>query len=156
MASAADRRRHSGSVSASRGDTAPRSLASALGVVNRALALLDAGNWQLANSVTDAPLCTSVPAGGSVRSAMPVSTSGTVSSRTDRSTLPGVARADLSRRVGKVVGYPPLSEMGERERPEFHEVLLEADTFEELRGKWQAAILKAEQNRPRLRIVGGD
>jgi hypothetical protein len=24
------------------------------------------------------------------------------------------------------------------------------------RGKWRAAILKAEQNRPKLRVVGGD
>jgi hypothetical protein len=31
--------------------------------------------------------------------------------------------------------------------------LLEADTFEDLPGKWQAAILKGEQNRPKLRIV---
>jgi hypothetical protein len=36
---------------------------------------------------------------------------------------------------------------------EFHEALLEADTFEDLPGKWQAAILRAEQNRPKLRIV---
>ena len=37
------------------------------------------------------------------------------------------------RRVGKVVGYP--------------------DSFEDLPGKWQPAILKAEQNRPRLRVI---
>jgi hypothetical protein len=41
--------------------------------------------------------------------------------------------AELSRRVGKVVGYP--------------------DSFEDLPGKWQPAILKAEQNRPRLRVI---
>jgi hypothetical protein len=34
--------------------------------------------------------------------------------------------------------------------------LLEAGSFEELPRKWQAAILKAEQNRPRLRVVTGD
>jgi hypothetical protein len=28
--------------------------------------------------------------------------------------------------------------------------------FEDLPGKWQAAILEAEQNRPRLRVVTGD
>jgi len=28
--------------------------------------------------------------------------------------------------------------------------------FEDLPGKWQAAILKAEQNRPQLRVVTGD
>ena len=53
--------------------------------------------------------------------------------------------AELSRRVEKVVGYPPLSELGDLHRREFHEALLEADTFEDLPGKWQAAILKAEQ-----------
>jgi len=29
-------------------------------------------------------------------------------------------------------------------------------TFEDLPGDWQAAILKAEQNRPKLRVVSGD
>jgi hypothetical protein len=64
-----------------------------------------------------------------------------------------MASAELSRRAGKVVGYPPLSEMSERQRREFHDALLEADSFEDLPGKWQAAILKAEKNRPKLRIV---
>jgi len=35
-------------------------------------------------------------------------------------------------------------------------VLLEAASFEDLPGKWQAAILEAEQNRPRLRVVTSD
>jgi hypothetical protein len=61
-----------------------------------------------------------------------------------------MASAELSRRVGKVVAYPPLSEMSDLQRREFHEALLDADTFEDLPGKWQAAILKAEQNRPQL------
>jgi len=61
--------------------------------------------------------------------------------------------AELSRRVEKVVGYPPLVEMGDKQRREFHEALLDADSFEDLPGKWQAAILKAEQNRPKLRLV---
>jgi hypothetical protein len=39
---------------------------------------------------------------------------------------------------------------------EFHEALLEAATFEDLPGRWQAAIMEAEQNRPKLRIVSGD
>jgi hypothetical protein len=43
--------------------------------------------------------------------------------------------------------------MGEVQRWEFHDALLEADTFEDLPGKWQAAILAAEGNRPKLRIV---
>jgi hypothetical protein len=41
------------------------------------------------------------------------------------------------------------------QRREFHEALLDADAFEDLPGKWQAAILKAEENRPSLRVVGG-
>jgi hypothetical protein len=67
-----------------------------------------------------------------------------------------MASAALSRRVGKVVGYPALVEMDEGQRREFHEALLEADAFEDLPGKWQAAILRAEQSRPKLRIVSGD
>ena len=67
-----------------------------------------------------------------------------------------MASAALSRRVGKAVGYPPLVEMSAEQRREFHEALLEADTFEDLPGGWQAAILKAEQSRPKLRVVGSD
>ena len=52
-----------------------------------------------------------------------------------------MASAELSRRVGKVVAYPPLSEMSEQQRREFQEALLDANTFEDLAGKWQAAIL---------------
>ena len=57
-----------------------------------------------------------------------------------------MASAALSRRVGKLVGYPPLVEMDDRQRREFHEALLDADGFEDLPGKWQAAILEAEEN----------
>jgi hypothetical protein len=64
-----------------------------------------------------------------------------------------MATAELSRRVEKVVGYTPLSEMGDLQRREFHEALLDADCVEDLPGKWQAAILEAEQNRPQLRVV---
>jgi len=67
-----------------------------------------------------------------------------------------MASREFSRRVGKIVRYPPLSEMGERQRQEFQEALLDAHTFEDLTGKWQAAILKAEQRRPKLRVVGAD
>ena len=67
-----------------------------------------------------------------------------------------MASAELSRRVEKVAGSPPLSELGEAQRREFHEALLEAGTFEDLPGNWQAAILEAEQNRPKLRVVSGD
>jgi hypothetical protein len=66
-----------------------------------------------------------------------------------------MASAELSRRGGKVVGYPPLSEMAELQRREFHEALLDADGFEDLPGKWQAAILRAEDNRPKLCVVSG-
>jgi hypothetical protein len=48
-----------------------------------------------------------------------------------------MASAGLSRRVEKVVGYPPLSEMSSSLRREFHEALLEVDSFEDLPGKWQ-------------------
>jgi hypothetical protein len=67
-----------------------------------------------------------------------------------------MATAELTRRGGKVVGYPPLSEMGEHQRREFHQALLEAGSFDDLPGKWQAAILQAEQNRPKLRVVTND
>ena len=63
-------------------------------------------------------------------------------------------RAELGGRVGKVVGYPPLCEMSAEQRRDFQEALLEADTFEDLPGKWQTAILKAEENRPNLNILG--
>jgi hypothetical protein len=67
-----------------------------------------------------------------------------------------MARAELSRRVEKVVAYPPLSEMDADQRREFQEALLEADAFEDPPGKWRAAIAKAEQNRPKLRVVSSD
>ena len=64
-----------------------------------------------------------------------------------------MASAELSRRVEKVVGYPPLCALGDVQRREFHEALFDANAFEELPGKWQAAILEAEQNRLKLRVV---
>ena len=67
-----------------------------------------------------------------------------------------MASPELSRRVEKVVRYPPLVELDDLQRREFHEALLEAPTFEDLPGKWRAAILEAEQNRPTLRVVGSD
>ena len=69
---------------------------------------------------------------------------------------PPMASAELSRRVEKVVGYSPLAEIGGEQRREFHEALLDANTFEDLPGKWQAAILRAEQNRPDLRVIPSD
>jgi hypothetical protein len=67
-----------------------------------------------------------------------------------------MASVDLSGRVEKVVGYPPLSEMGDLQRSEFHEALLDAESIEDLPGKWQAAIIAAERNRPDLGVVSGD
>ena len=46
-----------------------------------------------------------------------------------------MASAELSRRVGKVVGYPPLRDMAADQRREFHEALLDADSFEDLPGR---------------------
>ena len=64
-----------------------------------------------------------------------------------------MASVALSRRVEKVVGYPPLVDLADLQRREFHEALLEAATFEDLPGKWQAAIVAAEQNRPKQRLI---
>jgi hypothetical protein len=57
---------------------------------------------------------------------------------------------------GSTYEYPPLCEMSDLQRREFQEALLDADAFEDLPGKWQGAILKAEENRPNLRIVGSE
>jgi hypothetical protein len=67
-----------------------------------------------------------------------------------------MASAELSRRVGKLVGYPPLCNMADLQRREFQEALLDAHSFEDLPGKWQAAIVSAEQNQPKLRVVRHD
>jgi hypothetical protein len=48
-----------------------------------------------------------------------------------------MASLERSRRIEKVVGYPPLSEMSDQQRREFQEALLDADGFEDLPGKWQ-------------------
>jgi hypothetical protein len=64
-----------------------------------------------------------------------------------------MASAELSRRAGRVVGYPPLCNMGDLQRREFQEAMLDAYSFEDLPGKWQAAIVSAEQSQPKLRVV---
>jgi hypothetical protein len=43
--------------------------------------------------------------------------------------------------------------MGELQRREFHEALPRPPASRICPGKWQAAILEAEQNRPKLRAV---
>jgi hypothetical protein len=55
-----------------------------------------------------------------------------------------------------VVGYPPRSELAGLQRREFHEALLEAGSVEDLPEKWQAAIVGAEQGRPKLRLIQRD
>jgi hypothetical protein len=68
-----------------------------------------------------------------------------------------MASAELSRRVEKVVGYPTRSQSwADFQRHELHEALLDADSFENLPGKWQAAIIEAEQNRPELRVIASE
>jgi hypothetical protein len=42
-----------------------------------------------------------------------------------------MASAELSRRVEKVVGYPPLVEMDDRQRRDFHDAPLDANSFED-------------------------
>ena len=42
-----------------------------------------------------------------------------------------MASPELSRRVEKLVGYVPLSEMSDYQRREFHESPLAADSFED-------------------------
>jgi hypothetical protein len=46
--------------------------------------------------------------------------------------------------------------MSDLQRREFQEALLDADAFEHLPRRWQAAILKAEATRPNRRIVDRD
>jgi hypothetical protein len=45
-----------------------------------------------------------------------------------------MANPELRRRIGMVVGYPPLCDMSGLQRREFHEALLDADAFEDLPG----------------------
>jgi hypothetical protein len=49
-----------------------------------------------------------------------------------------------------------LAEWSGPQRREFHKALLEAARFEDPPGKWQAAIMEAEQNLPKLRVVTGE
>jgi hypothetical protein len=57
-----------------------------------------------------------------------------------------MASVELTRRVEKAVGCPPLIELSTRQRRELREALLDADALEDLPGKWQAAILAAEKS----------
>jgi hypothetical protein len=46
-----------------------------------------------------------------------------------------IGSAELSRRIQRVVGYAPFSEMGDLQPREFHEALLDANAFEDLPGR---------------------
>jgi hypothetical protein len=59
----------------------------------------------------------------------------------------------LGRRAWKAVGCPPLSDINTDQRREFQEALLDAKTFEDLPGKWQAALLESEANAPELKAI---
>ena len=56
-----------------------------------------------------------------------------------------MASAELSRRVEKLVGYPPLCEMDEPQRREFHEALLDADSFEDLPRQWRGGLRRGAE-----------
>jgi hypothetical protein len=62
---------------------------------------------------------------------------------------------ELSRRARKAVAYPPLCDIGSELRREFQEALIEAASFEDLPGKWQAALLESEANAPDLKVIEG-
>ena len=55
-----------------------------------------------------------------------------------------MAIVELTRRVEEAGGCPPLSELSTHGRRELREALLDADGLEDLPGKWQAALLRAE------------
>jgi len=59
-----------------------------------------------------------------------------------------VASPALSRRIEKVVGYPPLDEMDDASAGSFTRRSSTPAASKNLPGEWQAAILKAEHNRP--------
>jgi hypothetical protein len=51
---------------------------------------------------------------------------------------------------------PAARRDGRRSAREVHEALLDSDSFAYLPGEWQAAILEAEENGPKLRLVTDD
>jgi hypothetical protein len=50
----------------------------------------------------------------------------------------------LRERVDAASGAPPLSQLSAEQRAELERELEAAESFEDLRGKWQAAVLSAE------------
>ncbi len=61
--------------------------------------------------------------------------------------------AELAERVRAALEAPPLAEMAPAQEAELRAALARATDLEDLPGKWQAAILAAERNRPDLRVV---
>jgi hypothetical protein len=51
----------------------------------------------------------------------------------------------LRERVEAACAKPPLSQLSEDQRAELQRELETAESFEDLRGKWQAAVLAAER-----------
>ena len=66
----------------------------------------------------------------------------------------GERRAKPPRREGRRL--QPLCELDERQQREFHEALLDADSFEDLPGTWKAVVVTAERNRPNLQLISND
>jgi hypothetical protein len=64
----------------------------------------------------------------------------------------------MRRRASSADPTPALSSGKRRglQRREFHEALLEAASFEDLPRERHAAVLKAEQNRRKLRLISND
>ena len=50
----------------------------------------------------------------------------------------------VAERVEAALHRPPLCEIGAAARAELDEVVAGADSFDDLPGKWQAAVLRAE------------
>ena len=59
-----------------------------------------------------------------------------------------MADEDLIGRARAALAAPPLSAAASAQREELLEAAGAADAFEDLPGKWQAAILKAESGEP--------
>ena len=52
--------------------------------------------------------------------------------------------SNLAARVERALGHAPLSQMDAQQRRELDAAVVDALTFEDLPGKWQAAVLQAE------------
>jgi hypothetical protein len=58
--------------------------------------------------------------------------------------------------LGRSWGCPPLSEISQDHRGEFHERLLDADAFEDVSGKVTGGDPDGRKSRPKLRRVSRD